>query len=59
MLSVTVLILPEISFSDLEFGDQVGEGAFGIVYKGHWKSRDMGVAIKRVPGRINNEEVRQ
>ena len=58
MLSVTVLSIPEISFTDLVFGDQVGEGAFGVVYKGHWKSRDINVAIKRVPGRINKEEVR-
>ena len=49
--------VPEISFSDLEFGEQLGEGAFGVVYRGHWKSRDMDVAIKRVPGKINETEV--
>ena len=47
----------EISFSDLEIGDELGEGAFGVVYRGHWKSRDMDVAIKRVPGKINKTEV--
>ena len=49
--------VPEISFSDLEFGEQLGEGAFGVVYRGHWKSRDMDVAIKRVHGKINKTEV--
>ena len=48
--------VPEISFSDLEFGDELGEGASGVVYRGHWKSRDMDVAIKRVPGKINKTE---
>ena len=49
--------VPEISFSDLEIGDELGEGASGVVYRGHWKSRDMDVAIKRVPGKINKTEV--
>ena len=49
--------LREINFSDLEFGDQLGEGAFGVVYRGRWKSRHMDVAIKRVPGKINKTEV--
>ena len=49
--------MPEISFSDLDFGEQLGEGASGVVYRGHWKSRDMNVAIKRVPGNINKTEV--
>ena len=50
--------LRKINFSDLEFGDQLGEGAFGVVYSGRWKSRDMDVAIKRVPGKINITEVK-
>ena len=49
--------VPEISFSDLEFGEQLGEGASSVVYRGHWKSRDVDVAIKRVPGKINKTEV--
>ena len=51
--------MPEICYSDLEFKDQLGEGAFGVVYRGHWMSRDMDVAIKRVPGKINKTEVEQ
>ena len=47
----------QILFTDLEFGDELGEGAFGSVYKGHWKSQNMDVAIKRIPGKINREEV--
>ena len=49
--------MPEISFSDLEIGEQLGEGASGDVYRGHWKSRDMDVAIKRVPRSINKTKV--
>ena len=49
--------VPEINFSDLEFGEQLGEGAFGVVHRGHWKSRDVAVAIKRVAGKINKTEV--
>ena len=49
--------VPEISFSDLTIGEQLGEGASGVVYRGHWKSRDVDVAIKRVPGMINKTEV--
>ena len=47
----------EINFSDLEFGEQLGEGASGVIYRGHWKSRDMDVAIKRVSGKLNETEV--
>ena len=47
----------KISFSDIEIGEQLGEGASGVVYRGHWKSREMDVAIKRVPGRIKKTEV--
>ena len=49
--------VPEISFFDLEFGEQLGEGAVDVVYSGHWKSRDTDVAIKRVPGKMNKTEV--
>ena len=55
--SLTKGSVPEISFSDLEIGEKLGEGASGVVYRGHWKSRDMDVAIKRVPGNINKTEV--
>ena len=47
----------EIGYSDLAFGVQLGHGASGVVYRGHWKSRDMDVAIKRVLGKINETEV--
>ena len=35
----------------------MGKGGFGSVYEGHWKSKNMTVAIKRVPGKINRQEV--
>ena len=54
---ITSDAVPRISFSDLEFGDELGKGAFGSVYKGYWKSKSMTVAIKRVPGKINRQEV--
>ena len=47
--------VPEISFSDLKFGDKLEEGGF---CKGHWQSKDMDVSIKRVPGKLHKEEVR-
>ena len=50
--------IPEINYSDLEFGDVVGEGGFSTVYKGHWHSRNMDVAIKRLPGKLRKGEVR-
>ena len=50
--------VPQINYSDLEFGDAVGEGGFSIVYKGHWQSRNMDVAIKRMPGKLHKGEVR-
>ena len=55
--SLTKGSVPEISFSDLEIGEQLGEGGSGVVYRGHWKSRDLDVAIKRVSGSINKTEV--
>ena len=50
--------IPEINYSDLEFGAELGEGGFSTVYKGHWLSRDMDVAIKRLPGKLHEGEVR-
>jgi hypothetical protein len=49
--------VPEISFFDLDFGKRLGEEAFGVVYRGHWKSRDMAVAIKRVPETFEKAEI--
>ena len=46
-----------ISFSDLEFEDEQGKGRLGAVYKGYYKSRNMKVAIKRVPSKIHKGEV--
>ena len=46
----------EIEISDLEFGDQIREGGTGIVYKGHWKSRGLDVAIKTT-GALEKTEV--
>ena len=47
----------KISYSDIKFGDELGRGATGAVYKGDWLSRNIQVAIKRVVGKINREEV--
>ena len=47
----------EIAYSDLEFGDTLGRGGQGAVYEGQWKSKRLSVAIKRVLGKIRDEEV--
>lgn len=47
--SLLILIASTIlEFADLEFIEPVGSGGSGHVWKGHWKSRDMTVAIKKV-----------
>ena len=48
-----------IDDSDLEFGDQVGESGhgFGVVFKGHCKSRKMDVAIKRLSTKLEEKQV--
>lgn len=48
--------LAEIDYSDLQFLDPLGEGGFGMVYKGMWKSRNIFVAIKK-QNIINEREV--
>ena len=45
-----------IDYSDLQFLDPLGEGGFGMVYKGTWKSTDKFVAIKK-QNIINEREV--
>lgn len=46
-----------IEYSDLAFGEQLGEGGFATVYMGRWKSRDMTVAIKSSSQGIPTKEV--
>jgi len=36
----------EIEFSELEFFEQIGEGAYGVVYKGRWRNAEC--AIKKM-----------
>ena len=47
----------EIAYSELEIGDSLGEGGQGAVFQGQWKTRKLPVAIKRVLGKIRDEEV--
>ena len=53
----------EIVYSELEFGEILGEGGQGAVYEGQWKSISFwktgshSVAIKRVLGKIRDQEV--
>ncbi len=35
-----------LEFDDLDFGDEIGQGAFSWVYSGRWKDRE--VAIKKL-----------
>lgn len=43
-----LIINYEIELSDLRFGAVVGQGGFGTVYQGRWKSKGIDVALKRV-----------
>ena len=38
----------KIEMNELIFGKTLGEGGFGVVRKGKWKSRNVDVAIKQV-----------
>lgn len=38
----------KIEMNELIFGKTLGEGGFGVVKKGKWKSRNVDVAIKQV-----------
>ena len=49
--------LLQINYSDLEFGKCLGEGGFGAVYIGKWKSKSKVVAIKQISGKLDPREV--
>lgn len=38
----------ELSYDDFEFYEKLGDGSFGSVYRGRWKSQDKEVAIKKI-----------
>ena len=38
----------ELSYDDFEFFEKLGDGSFGSVYRGRWKSQDKVVAIKKI-----------
>mmetsp|Transcript_26848 Transcript_26848/g.37810 ORF Transcript_26848/g.37810 Transcript_26848/m.37810 type:complete len:834 (-) Transcript_26848:52-2553(-) len=43
----------EINYTELQLGDKIGEGAFGVVYKGKWRKRR--VAVKQLIINTENE----
>ena len=49
----------EIAYSELEFGDEVGKGSYGLVYKGQWNSKSgpVTVAIKALKDPSEHKEV--
>ena len=49
--------LVQIDYTDLELGACLGEGGFGAVFHGKWKSKGKVVAIKKVTGQLNPREV--
>jgi hypothetical protein len=44
-----------ISFEEIELGDIIGRGSFGVVYSG--RCRDVEVAVKTFPETLSEEEV--
>ena len=38
----------ELAYDDFEFFEKLGDGSFGSVYRGRWKSQDKEVAIKKI-----------
>lgn len=38
----------ELQYDDFEFFEKLGDGSFGSVYRGWWKSKDKEVAIKKL-----------
>jgi len=44
-----------IEYSDLTDLEAVGEGGFGKVWRGEWKSKGKTVAIKQVADVVKNE----
>ena len=56
MLGVVVL---EIDINDLQIGEELGTGRFGVVTRGVWKSRHADVAVKTLLTKLKLvEEVR-
>ncbi|KAL6050509.1 Tyrosine kinase, catalytic domain [Balamuthia mandrillaris] len=45
-----------IRFKDLEFGEQIGQGSFGVVYRGTWRLTD--VAIKML-NNLTEEQLKE
>jgi len=45
----------DIQFSSISIEQQLGKGAFGVVYKGKW--RNIFVAVKKLPGELTEEQL--
>ena len=43
--------------SEIEIGDVIGKGSFGIVNKGKWKGKVVALKRIRLPGGYSDEEI--
>ena len=59
MLHIYSFIIKEVSTNDIDRKEIIGSGTFGVVSRAEWKSKNLMVAVKKIPttGNIPNEVI--